>query len=518
MRWPKWLRLLKLSLDKQHWWARQVIPVRGPLNLHNPNITLKVAVAVLKPSLTTKSVDLSVENQRKSKAASNWYPHNWRQLNALQQPHYQSQEQVENVERKLASYPPLVFAAEARELRRQLGEVAEGKAFLLQGGDCAESFTDFNAVGIRDTFKVLLQMAVVLTFAGNLPVVKVARMAGQYAKPRSADTETIGGVALPSYRGDIINGSEFTEAARLPDPGRMLTAYNQSAATLNLLRAFAQGGLADLHQVHAWNQDFVQNNPQREKYAQLAERLQDALEFMEVCGVNSSNTPTLRETTLYTSHEALLLNYEQALTRTDSLTGKWYDCSAHMLWIGERTRQLDGAHVEFLSGVCNPIGVKLGPTSTGDELLRLLDKLNPHNEPGRMTLITRMGAELLAEKLPALVQTVKRAGRSVVWSTDPMHGNTVKSSSGYKTRNFDNILREIRDFFAVHRAEGSHPGGIHLEMTGQHVTECTGGAWEISDADLATCYRTQCDPRLNADQVLELAFYVADWMREGRNK
>lgn len=456
------------------------------------------------------------ENTGESKPDNSWHPQSWRQLNACQQPNYQSQNQVTEVEGQLAGYPPLVFAEEARALRRQLGDVAAGKAFLLQGGDCAESFSDFSADGIRDTFKVLLQMAVVLTFAGNLPVVKVVRMAGQYAKPRSADNETLNGVTLPSYRGDIINGIEFSKTARQPDPARMLTAYNQSASTLNLLRAFAQGGLADLHQVHGWNQSFVQNNPLREKYAQLAGRLQDALEFMEVCGVSSSNTPTLRETTLYTSHEALLLNYEQALTRIDSLSGKWYDCSAHMLWIGERTRQLDGAHVEFLSGVCNPIGVKLGPTTTGETLLRLLDKLNPHNEAGRITLITRMGADLLAEKLPPLTRTVTREGRAVVWSTDPMHGNTVKASSGYKTRNFDNILREIRDFFAVHRAEGSHPGGIHLEMTGQHVTECTGGAWKISDADLATCYRTQCDPRLNADQVLELAFCLADWLREGR--
>ncbi|GAA5524470.1 phospho-2-dehydro-3-deoxyheptonate aldolase [Microbulbifer aestuariivivens] len=451
-----------------------------------------------------------------SNAAKNWTPASWRNLQALQQPSYESVESVERVRQQLSAYPPLVFAQEARDLRRQLAQVAEGKAFLLQGGDCAESFADFNANRIRDTFKVLLQMAVVLTFAGNMPVVKVARMAGQYAKPRSADTETVGGVELPSYRGDIINGIDFTAAARRPDPERMLTAYNQSAATLNLLRAFAQGGLADLHQVHGWNLSFLENNPQRENYAQLAERLQDALEFMAVCGVTSENTPAIRETVLYTSHEALLLDYEQALTRTDSLTGKWYDCSAHMLWIGERTRQLDGAHVEFLSGVCNPIGVKVGPGMQPDELLRLIDRLNPANEAGRLTLITRMGADQLGDRLPPLVQAVQREGRKVVWSADPMHGNTVKASSGYKTRDFDKILREIREFFAVHRAEGSHPGGIHLEMTGQHVTECTGGAWKISEEDLATCYETQCDPRLNADQVLELAFRVSDWLRSGR--
>ncbi|MBY6189529.1 3-deoxy-7-phosphoheptulonate synthase class II [Microbulbifer agarilyticus] len=462
-------------------------------------------------------MEVEVEATVSESVVEPWDPASWRERTAHQQPKYRSPSDVQAVEQQLSSYPPLVFAEEARELRRQLAEVAEGKAFLLQGGDCAESFTDFNANRIRDTFKVLLQMAVVLTFAGNLPVVKVARMAGQYAKPRSADTETIQGVELPSYRGDIINGIDFTADARVPDPQRMLTAYNQSAATLNLLRAFAQGGLADLHQVHAWNLSYLENNPQRDRYLQLAERLQDALEFMAVCGVNSSNTPAIRETTLYTSHEALLLNYEQALTRTDSLTGKWYDCSAHMLWIGERTRQLDAAHVEFLAGVWNPIGVKVGPNMDTDELIRLIDRLNPNNEPGRLTLITRMGANTLADKLPALVRAVEREGRSVVWSTDPMHGNTEKASSGYKTRNFDNILREIRDFFAVHRAEGTHPGGIHLEMTGQHVTECTGGAWKISEADLASCYQTQCDPRLNADQVLELAFSISELLRDGRN-
>ncbi|MEW5250922.1 class II 3-deoxy-7-phosphoheptulonate synthase [Microbulbifer discodermiae] len=448
--------------------------------------------------------------------SESWTPDSWRKLAALQQPVYTAPQRVAEVTDQLSGYPPLVFAAEARELRRQLRDVAEGRAFLLQGGDCAESFADFNAGRIRDTFKVLLQMAVVLTFAGNLPVVKVARMAGQYAKPRSADTETIDGVELPSYRGDIINGIGFNPRDRQPDPDRMLVAYNQSAATLNLLRAFAQGGLADLHQVHGWNLSFLQNNPQRERYAQLAERLQEALEFMAVCGVTSANTPAIRETVLYTSHEALLLDYEQALTRIDSLTDKWYDCSAHMLWIGERTRQLDGAHVEFLSGVWNPIGVKVGPGMQTDKLLRLIDKLNPDNEAGRLTLITRMGADTIGKRLPSLLRAVQREGRAVVWSTDPMHGNTVKASSGYKTRDFDKVLREIRDFFAVHNAEGSHPGGIHLEMTGEHVTECTGGAWKISEADLASCYRTQCDPRLNADQVLELAFCVAEWLRDGR--
>ncbi|GMG88070.1 class II 3-deoxy-7-phosphoheptulonate synthase [Biformimicrobium ophioploci] len=445
-----------------------------------------------------------------------WRPDSWRAHPAHQQPIYPSADAVLDAEKILRAQPPLVFAQEARDLRRQLANAAEGRAFLLQGGDCAETFADFGAVRIKDTFRVILQMAVVLTFAGNMPVVKVARMAGQFAKPRSSAEESQGGISLPSYRGDIINDIGFNAAARTPDPARMVQAYHQAASTLNLLRAFAQGGLADLHQVHQWNLAFLDGNPLRGKYEQLAARLQEALEFMAVCGVNSDNTPAIRETTLYTSHEALLLNYEEALTRIDSQTGDWYDCSAHMLWIGERTRQLDGAHIEYLSGVHNPIGVKVGPGMEGDDLIRMIDKLNPENAPGRLTLITRMGAGVLGDKLPALARRVQQEGRSVLWSTDPMHGNTVKASSGYKTRNFDKILQEIREFFAVHAAEGSHAGGVHLEMTGEHVTECTGGAWEISDADLATCYRTQCDPRLNADQVLELAFCVAEMLREGR--
>lgn len=443
-----------------------------------------------------------------------WTPDSWRQKVAGQQPNYPDAQAMVEAETKLAGLPPLVFAAEARELRKQLGDVANGKAFLLQGGDCAESFSDFSANNIRDTFKVLLQMAVVLTYAGRLPVVKVGRLAGQFAKPRSADMETINGVALPSFRGDIINGSEFTEAARVPNPKRMLEAYNQSTATLNLVRAFAQGGLADLHQVHQWNRSFVDNNPLREQYSQMAERIEDALEFMAVCGIDANNTPSLHQTQLYTSHEALLLNYEQALTRKDSFTDTWYDCSGHMLWIGERTRELDGAHLEFFKGIHNPIGVKVGPGISEDELIRLIDALNPDNEAGRLTLITRMGANVLAEKLPSLSRRVLAEGRNVVWSSDPMHGNTIKASSGYKTRSFDSILTEIKQFFGVLRSEGAHPGGIHLEMTGQAVTECTGGAYAISDADLAQCYQTQCDPRLNGDQVLELAFCIADFLRE----
>ncbi|MDN3379575.1 MULTISPECIES: class II 3-deoxy-7-phosphoheptulonate synthase [unclassified Pseudoalteromonas] len=445
-----------------------------------------------------------------------WNPNSWRELPILQQPQYPDQEALKTVEGQLKSAPPLVFAEETRSLFKQLEDVCEGRAFLLQGGDCAESFSDFNAANIRDTFKTILQMAVVLTYGGKCPVVKIARMAGQYAKPRSADMETINGISLPSYRGDIINNFEFTEQARIPDPQRLMTAYHHSAATLNLLRAFAQGGLADLHQVNRWNMGFVAANPLKAKYQQLADKIQDALEFMEVCGINSSIAPSLKETDLYTSHEALLLGYEEALTRRDHLSGDWYDCSAHFVWIGERTRQLDHAHIEFFKGIKNPIGVKVGPGMDPDELIRLIDAVNPDNIPGRLTLITRMGADVLPEKLPALVRKVQQEGRKVIWSSDPMHGNTEKATSGYKTRSFDNILREISQFFAVHKAEGSYAGGVHLEMTGQHVTECTGGAYGLSDDDLAQRYRTQCDPRLNADQVLELGFLVADLLKDAR--
>lgn len=445
-----------------------------------------------------------------------WNPNSWRELPILQQPQYPDQDILKSVEGQLKSAPPLVFAEETRSLFKQLEDVCEGRAFLLQGGDCAESFSDFNAANIRDTFKTILQMAVVLTYGGKCPVVKIARMAGQYAKPRSADLETIDGVSLPSYRGDIVNNFEFTEEARIPDPQRLMTAYHHSAATLNLLRAFAQGGLADLHQVNRWNMGFVAANPQKEKYQQLADKIQDALEFMEVCGINSTIAPSLKETDLYTSHEALLLGYEEALTRRDHLSGDWYDCSAHFVWIGERTRQLDHAHIEFFKGIKNPIGVKVGPGMDPDELIRLIDALNPDNIPGRLTLVTRMGADVLPEKLPALVRKVQQEGRKVIWSSDPMHGNTEKASSGYKTRSFDNIMREISQFFAVHKAEGSYAGGVHLEMTGQHVTECTGGAYGLSDDDLAQRYKTQCDPRLNADQVLELGFLVADLLKDAR--
>ncbi len=446
-----------------------------------------------------------------------WAPETWRGKEARQMPVYPDAGEVTRVEATLADYPPLVFAGEARKLKEHLGRVAEGKAFLLQGGDCAESFAEFHANNIRDTFRVLLQMAVVLTFGAACPVIKVGRMAGQFAKPRSAGTEVLDGVELPSYRGDIINGIEFNEASRVPDPDRLLRAYNQAAATLNLLRAFAQGGFADLHKVHQWNQQFLAKSPQGRRYEEMAGRIDEALAFMEACGVTPEKVPQLRETSFYTSHEALLLNYEQALTRVDSLTGQWYDCSAHLLWIGDRTRQLDGAHVEFLRGVGNPLGMKCGPSLDPDDLLRLIDALNPDNVPGRLTLIARMSADDVEAKLPPLVRAVKRAGKKVIWSCDPMHGNTIKSSTGYKTRPFDRILAEVRGFFAVHRAEGSHAGGLHFEMTGQDVTECIGGAQAISEASLGDRYHTHCDPRLNASQALELAFLIAEQLKAERD-
>lgn len=437
----------------------------------------------------------------------------WRDFPIKQQPTYPDQDRLIQVEQKLQGFPPLVFAQEIRDLKKNLAEVSAGRGFLLQAGDCAESFAEFKANKIRDTFKVLLQMAIILTFAGRKPVTKLARTAGQFAKPRSSDQEVVDGISLASYRGDIINSVEFNSAARIPDPERMLQAYHQSAATLNLLRAFAQGGLADLHQVHRWNMSFVEASPARDRYLEMSERIEDALGFMEVCGITSQTAPSIRETQIFTSHEALLLNYEEALSRIDSFTDKRYNCSAHFVWIGERTRQIDHAHVEFFKQIENPIGVKIGPGIDKDELIGLIDALNPDNQAGRLTLITRMGADKLAETLPVLIRAVKSEGRNVVWSCDPMHGNTVKASSGYKTRQFDDIMRELRQFFSVHQAEGSYPGGIHLEMTGEHVTECTGGAYQITDSDLGSRYLTQCDPRLNADQVLELAYLIADSLK-----
>jgi 3-deoxy-7-phosphoheptulonate synthase len=443
-------------------------------------------------------------------------PSSWRKFPIKQQPGYPDAQHLQQVEKKLCGLPPLVFAQEIRDLKKSLAEISAGRGLLLQGGDCAETFAEFHANKIRDTFKVLLQMAVVLTFGGRRPVTKIARTAGQFAKPRSADMEDIDGVSLPSYRGDIINDAEFSEKARIPDPDRMLEAYHQSASTLNLLRAFAQGGLADLHQVHRWNMSFVEASPEKQRYLKMSERIEDALGFMEVCGITSQTAPSIRETQLFTSHEALLLNYEEALSRIDSFTGNCYNCSAHFVWIGERTRQLDHAHVEFFKNIGNPVGVKIGPSIKTDELLRLIDALNPDNEAGRLTLITRMGADRLADKLPSLIRAVKKEGRDVVWSSDPMHGNTVKASSGYKTRQFDDIMRELQQFFSVHQAEGSYPGGIHLEMTGEHVTECTGGAYAISDSVLGTRYLTHCDPWLNADQVLELAYLMADTLKQAK--
>ncbi|MBN7139167.1 class II 3-deoxy-7-phosphoheptulonate synthase, partial [Ectopseudomonas oleovorans] len=418
------------------------------------------------------------------------------------------------VEQPLAGYPPLVFAGEARELRRQFAEVTQGRAFLLQGGDCAESFAEFSAAKIRDTFKVLLQMAIVMTFAAGCPVVKVGRMAGQFAKPRSSGSETIDGVTLPAYRGDIVNGIGFDVASRVPDPERLLQAYHQATASLNLLRAFAQGGFADLHQVHQWNLDFIANSALAEKYHQLAGRIDETLAFMRAVGMDSA--PQLRETSFFTAHEALLLNYEEAFVRRDSLTGRWYDCSAHMLWIGDRTRQLDGAHVEFMRGIENPIGVKVGPSMAPDELIRLIDTLNPDNDPGRLNLIVRMGADKVEAHFPRLLRKVKEEGRQVLWSSDPMHGNTIKASSGYKTRDFAQILSEVRQFFAVHQAEGTYAGGIHIEMTGQNVTECIGGSRPITEDGLSDRYHTHCDPRMNADQSLELAFMIAETLKQVR--
>ena len=442
-----------------------------------------------------------------------WTPQTWRNLPVKQMPNYPDPTALENAEANLRAMPPLIFAGEARALKAALAKVALGEAFLLQGGDCAESFGEFHANNVRDSVKVLLQMAVVLSYAGAMPVVKLARMAGQFAKPRSSDTETINGVNLPSYRGDIINGDAFTPDSRIPDPNRMARAYSQSAITMNLLRAFAQGGFADLRLVQQWNQDFVATSPQGEQYTALSRRIGESMAFMTACGIDSTS---MRTVDLYTSHEALLLPYEEALTRQDSLTGDWYGCSAHLLWIGDRTRQHDHAHVEFLRGVGNPIAMKCGPSLQPDDLLRLLDILNPANEPGRMTLICRMGESILGENLPKLIRAVEREGRKVGWVSDPMHGNTISIPSGRKTRPFARILAEIRAFFAIHQAEGTHPGGIHVEMTGKDVTECTGGAEGLDDAGLEARYHTLCDPRLNGSQALELAFLVADTMRKTR--
>ena len=440
---------------------------------------------------------------------TDWTKSSWRDKPRIQMPDYPDQDALRAVEAELSRYPLLVFAGEARRLKKHLAAAGRGEAFLLQGGDCAESFEQFSSDMIRDTFKVMLQMAIVLTHGAKVPVIKLGRMAGQFAKPRSAPTETVDGVELPSYRGDIINDLAFTADARIPDPKKMLRAYTQAAATLNLIRAFSTGGYADVHQVHGWTLGFTESE-KAEKYREIANRISDTLDFMAAAGVTSETAHTLQSVEYYTSHESLLLEYEEALCRQDSQTGKWLAGSGHMIWIGDRTRQPDGAHVEFARGVQNPIGLKCGPTMTSDDLKLLMHKLNPENEEGRLTLIARFGAGNVGEHLPRLIKTVQEEGANVVWTCDPMHGNTIKSSSGYKTRPFESVLREVREFFAVHGAEGTVPGGVHFEMTGQDVTECTGGVRAVQDEDLSDRYHTACDPRLNASQSLELAFLVAE--------
>lgn len=449
--------------------------------------------------------------------AEQWSRSSWRSKPILQVPDYPDMEELADVEKTLASFPPLVFAGEARDLKTRLGRVAAGDGFLLQGGDCAESFSEHHADNIRDFFKVMLQMAVVLTYAGSVPVVKLGRIAGQFAKPRSAPMEQQGDVSLPSYRGDIINGIDFSEEERIPDPKRQLKAYRQSAATLNLLRAFAQGGYANLEHVHQWTLGFLEKSPASERFEEIATRITETLDFMKACGINADNTRQLTATNFFTSHEALLLGYEEAFARVDSTTGDTYATSGHFIWIGDRTRQVDHAHVEFLRGIKNPIGLKCGPSITEDDLMKLIDTLNPNDEAGRLTLICRFGASEVEKHMPRLVRKVKEEGRTVVWSCDPMHGNTIKAATGYKTRPFDLILSEVQSFFDICQGEGVHAGGVHVEMTGQNVTECIGGAQTVKEADLFARYHTHCDPRLNADQALELAFLIAERMKRDRH-
>jgi 3-deoxy-7-phosphoheptulonate synthase len=458
----------------------------------------------------TKSLlTLTMSRIPETKTMTEWHKTNWRNKPRVQMPDYTDQDALNSVEGQLAKYPPLVFAGEARKLIKQLAAASRGEAFLLQGGDCAEAFDQFSADSIRDTFKVMLQMAMVLTYGAKVPVVKVGRMAGQFAKPRSAPTEVVDGVELPSYRGDIINELAFTPEARIPDPKKMLQAYTQAAATLNLLRAFSTGGYADVHQVHSWTLGFTESE-KAARFREMAGRISDTLDFMKAAGLDSDHEPSLQTVDFYTSHESLLLEYEEALCRLDSTSGKWLAGSGHMIWIGDRTRQPDGAHVEYARGVLNPVGLKCGPTTTAEDLKVLMSKLNPDNEAGKLTLIARFGAGSVGEHLPRLVKAVQEEGASVVWVCDPMHGNTIKSSTGYKTRPFDSVLREVKEFFAVHQAEGTVPGGVHFEMTGQNVTECTGGVHAVTDEDLSDRYHTACDPRLNASQSLELAFLVAE--------
>jgi 3-deoxy-7-phosphoheptulonate synthase len=442
-----------------------------------------------------------------------WSPSSWRDHPAAQQPSWPDQGALDRALKELSTYPPLVFAGEARSLQAELANVAEGKAFLLQAGDCAESFEAFSADSIRDKLKVILQMAIVLTYSTGVPVLKVGRIAGQFAKPRSADFEDVGGVQLPSFRGHMVNDIAPTHEARIPDPGRLLTAYHQASATLNLVRAFTKGGFADLSRVHAWNQEFVAASAEGERYEVLAAEIDRSLRFMKACGIDLQNEAHLHQVDFFTSHEALILGYEEALTRRDSLTGDWYDCSAHMVWIGERTRQLDGAHMEFFAGIKNPIGCKIGPSVSPEEAIAICEKLNPDRTPGRLTLISRMGAKSITEALRPILRAVTDAGHPVVWVCDPMHGNTFTSNSGRKTREFEDVLREIAGFFAAHRAEETNPGGVHIELTGDDVTECLGGAEKILDAQLDDRYESMCDPRLNARQSLDLAFRVSELLR-----
>tara|TARA_B100000686_G_scaffold66910_1_gene72339 strand:- start:2462 stop:3811 length:1350 start_codon:yes stop_codon:yes gene_type:complete len=447
---------------------------------------------------------------------ANWSIDSWRSFPIKHQPIYRDKNKLEDVENRLKSLPPLVFAGEARTLKEKLADVCKGKAFLLQGGDCAESFAEFNADNLRDTFRVILQMAAILTYGASLPIVKIGRLAGQFAKPRSEPTEKIGDKELPSYLGDIINGIDFTEEDREPDPDRMIRAYSQAASALNLLRAFATGGYADLHEVHRWNLEFLEGSVQDDKYRNIADRIGECLNFMNACGINKNTAGIVSKVDFFTSHESLLLGYEQSLTRVDSISKEHYDCSAHMLWIGERTRALDEAHVEFMRGIENPIGVKIGPTMTADNIISLINKLNPKNEPGKLTLISRMGNDKITDALPQLIRKVNKEGLNVIWSCDPMHGNTFKAQNGYKTRAFDNIMGEVEQFFQIHRAEGTYAGGIHLEMTGQDVTECVGGSQKIKENNLGDRYHTHCDPRLNANQGLELAFWLSEELSKYR--
>ena len=448
-----------------------------------------------------------------------WKPNSWRNYPVVQMPTYPDESKVNSVEARLSFKPPLVFAGEVQVLKKSLALAEKGNAFILQGGDCAESFSQFSANGIRDTFKVLLQMAVILTYGSSIPIIKIGRIAGQFAKPRSSDVEIIDGIELPSYRGDMINDMEFNKTARQPDPQRLIDGYEQSAATLNLIRAFAQGGMANLEKVHEWTLGFLNDTPETDKYREIANRISESLNFMKACGLTSSSVPQLRETDFFTSHEALLLNYEEALTREDTITAEkgWYATSAHLLWVGDRTRQFDHGHIEYLSGIQNPVGIKCGPSLEKDDLIRLLDKVNPNNESGKVVLICRMGSEKVNEHLPKLIKNIKANGKNVTWCCDPMHGNTIKASNGYKTRRVAEILNEVNNFFLVHKSEGTLPGGVHFEMTGSNVTECLGGANEVKESDLGSRYHTHCDPRLNGSQSLELAFLVSDLIKSFRN-